>query len=261
MSSGARPPYILEASDPSSGRPATVIFLHGYGDDAQGLPLGLAQQFQFYSKLPYIRWVLPNAPFNAEAMMQAWYLPRALPHTATKPRVPGQAEDDDETEAEDEEGILQIVAAVDKLVQDEIDLRGDGGEPVDAEPAARIIVGGFSQGCAVCLAWSLVGKLRHKVAGVVCLSGYFPLADRIANLRQNDGSRLSSEAEKKKWFYVHGHKDMLVPTRMFRQGKEELAKYVPADAVEGHLYEGMGHSTCSTELRDLLGWLEKVIPP
>ena len=33
-------PYVSEPTDPSSGRPATFIFLHGYGDDAQGTPLG-----------------------------------------------------------------------------------------------------------------------------------------------------------------------------------------------------------------------------
>ena len=33
-------PYICEPTDPSSGRPATFIFLHGYSDDAQGLPMG-----------------------------------------------------------------------------------------------------------------------------------------------------------------------------------------------------------------------------
>jgi predicted esterase len=35
-----KPPYVLEAIDPQAGKPATLIFLHGYGDDAEGLPLG-----------------------------------------------------------------------------------------------------------------------------------------------------------------------------------------------------------------------------
>ena len=34
-------PYVCEPTDQSSGRPATFIFLHGYGDDAEGLPLGM----------------------------------------------------------------------------------------------------------------------------------------------------------------------------------------------------------------------------
>lgn len=38
----AKEPYICEAEDKSSGRAATFIFLHGYGDDAEGLPLGMS---------------------------------------------------------------------------------------------------------------------------------------------------------------------------------------------------------------------------
>jgi predicted esterase len=41
-----KPPYLLEAIDPQAGKPATLIFLHGYGDDAEGLPLG---KFAFQS--------------------------------------------------------------------------------------------------------------------------------------------------------------------------------------------------------------------
>lgn len=33
-------PYILEPTDPAAGRPATIIFLHGFADEAEGLPLG-----------------------------------------------------------------------------------------------------------------------------------------------------------------------------------------------------------------------------
>jgi hypothetical protein len=36
-----KPPYVLDAASPDSGRPATFIFLHGYADDAEGLPLGM----------------------------------------------------------------------------------------------------------------------------------------------------------------------------------------------------------------------------
>ena len=33
-------PYVCEPADQQTGRQATFIFLHGYGDDAEGLPLG-----------------------------------------------------------------------------------------------------------------------------------------------------------------------------------------------------------------------------
>jgi hypothetical protein len=35
-----KPPFILEAADKAAARPATFIFLHGFGDEAEGLPLG-----------------------------------------------------------------------------------------------------------------------------------------------------------------------------------------------------------------------------
>ena len=127
--------------------------------------MGLAQQFQMYKKLTYVRWVLPNAPRDHEAMTRAWYRVKALPN-AQKPEVPGHAEENEHA-PDDEEGILRACDTMDELVQAELDR---GVKP------ARIVVGGFSQGCAVSLVWGQIGKLRNKVGGVLCLSGYFPLA-------------------------------------------------------------------------------------
>lgn len=213
---------------------------------------GLAQQFQFYHKLPYMRWVLPNAPHNPDAGATAWYMPKSLPN-ALKPRVPG-AEEDDESDPDDEQGILKSCDVIDKLVRAEMD-RG-----VLAE---RIVVGGFSQGCAVSLVWGLVGKERNNVVGVVPLSGYFPLGDRIGSIRKERGfsEEPDKESEQKKWFMGHGMRDILVPTRLFTQEKEELAKWVDFDkVVEEHLYENMAHSFVNAELRDMLGWFSKVVP-
>lgn len=249
--SSSRPRYVVPPTvpPPSSDRSATLIFLHGYGDDAEGIPLGLAQQFQFYDKMQYLKWVLPNADHNHEAMTRAWYVPKALPN-AMKPRVPGHEEDEDG--ADDEAGIMKSVDVVDRLVEEEIK---------SGTPAQRILVGGFSQGCAVSLVWGLTGRLRHKVGGMVCLSGYFPLSDQIKRLRKETGTGTeSSETGEKKWFYVHGTRDMLVPTKLYDQGKEELARWVNKDDIEEHLYPGMGHSTGAAELRDLLGFFERVIP-
>jgi len=41
MSREAKSPFVLEPEDQSKGQPATFIFLHGYGDDAEGLPMGV----------------------------------------------------------------------------------------------------------------------------------------------------------------------------------------------------------------------------
>ena len=243
-----KPPFVLKAADQDTGRPATFIFLHGYADDAEGIPLGLAQQFQMHKKLPYLRWLLPNAPRHPEAMTRAWYMPKALPN-AMKPQVPGEAAD--ATDPDDEEGILKTCDKVDDLIQQELDR---GVEP------GRIVVGGFSQGCAVSLVWGQVGKLRDKVGGVVCMSGYFPLAARVASIRTERGIP-EDEQSGCQWFYIHGSADALVPMKLFVQGVEDLNKYVKKDDIEGHVYDGMGHSTNNALLRDLLGFLDRVVAP
>ncbi|KIW17887.1 hypothetical protein PV08_05082 [Exophiala spinifera] len=247
----AKAPYILAptADDSSSERPATLIFLHGYGDDAEGLPLGLAQQFQFYKRMPYLKWILPNADHNHEAMARAWYIPKSLPNVM-KPPIPGH-EEDDEASPDDEPGILKSADIIDELVEQELK---------SGTPAERILVGGFSQGCAVSLVWSLVGRFRHDVGGLVCLSGYLPLKDRIKALQQDRPAASPEGIDKRKWFYVHGTKDMLIPKRLYLQGKEELSRLVGQERIEEHLYEGMGHSMNAAELRDMLGFFERVIP-
>jgi predicted esterase len=53
---------------------------------------------------------------------------------------------------------------------------------------------------------------------------------------------------------------MLVPLKLFVQGNEDLAKWVDKENVDGRVYQGMGHSTNSAELRDMLAFFEKVIP-
>lgn len=187
------------------------------------------------------------------AASTAWYMPKALPN-AVKPRVPG-ANEDDEDNPDDEEGILESCDTVDKLVRAEIE-RG--------VPSDRIVVGGFSQGCAVTLIWGLVGKERDNVAGVVPLSGYFPLASRIGAIRKARGfSETADQAgEKKKWLLAHGNRDALVPTKLFTHQKEELAKWVDYERdVEDHLIEGMAHTFVPAELRAMLRWFSKVVPP
>lgn len=175
-------------------------------------------------------------------------MPKALPNSL-KPRVPG--EEDEEDAPDDEEGILRTCQTMDDLVQGEID-RG--------VPPERIVIGGFSQGCAVSLVWGLIGKNKDKVAGVVPVAGYFPLAGKIGKYRTERGFDEGDKGSAK-WLYVHGSKDMLVPMRLFEQGKAELFKWVRKEDIEDKVYEGMGHSTDNRVLRDLLGFLSKVTPP
>lgn len=61
-------------------------------------------------------------------------------------------------------------------------------------------------------------------------------------------------------FVARGTKDILVPKRYWRICMEKLEDIDVEDAViEGHEYEGLGHSGSGQELRHLRTWLERVI--
>lgn len=239
--------YIVEAAKPESGRPATLIYLHGYSDDAEGLPLGLAQQFQMYERAEYLRWVFPNAPRNPEAATTAWFVPRQLPG-GMLPFVPGRVYETDNDD--DEEGILRSVDRLDQIVEEEL-ARG--------VPPERLLVGGFSQGGVISLVWSMVGRNQYKVAGVMPMCTYFPLGHRIETIRKERGIERPAE-DKRKWYYVHGDKDQIIPPKMFEIGQDLLSKWIDKDNIESRLHERMGHATSASVLRGMLRFFDKVIP-
>ena len=202
-------------------------------------------------KLEHMRWVLPNAPDNRDAQGQAWYVPKAF-SSPMKPRVPGQEDNDLNEDDDDDEGIFWSVDYVDTLIRKEV----EKGTPKD-----RIVVGGFSQGCAISSVWALTGAEREGVAGVVGLSGYLPCSSKIKEKR--NGELLKAE-ERKKFFLIHGTRDILVPKKLFFHMRDTALHYVGEankDDVEEHMYEGLGHSTNGQEIRDLYNWLNMVVPP
>lgn len=242
-----QPPFVVEAAKPDSGHAATIIFLHGYSDDAEGIPLNLARKFQMYNRAEYLRWVLPNAPYNTEAATTAWFVPRRLPNGLV-PFVPGHVRETEEED--DEEGILKSVDTLDKVVDDEL-ARGT--------PPDRLVVGGFSQGCVISLVWSVVGRNRHNVAGVISIGGYFPLAHRLEAIRAERNIQDQAE-EKREWYYVHGRADQIVPYQMYEEGQITLAKWVGKDRIETRLIDGLAHNTNDVILRGMLRFFNRIIP-
>ncbi|KAH6671753.1 putative acyl-protein thioesterase 1 [Halenospora varia] len=190
---------------------ATFIFLHGFGDDAEGW-VNIAQQFHSANKLPYLNWVFPNAPHNHEAMANAWY-----PLTSFSPipvgrsaqsssQDPAESDENDDDEPETESEILKSVEYICSLIDEEVK-RGVS--------LKRIVVGGFSQGCAVSLVTGLASRYGGRIAGVVGLSGYLPHGKQIR--REREGYvRVAREGERAmRMFLGHGTKDMLVPVSLF----------------------------------------------
>lgn len=206
---------------------ATLIVLHGLGADGNDF-VPIANELALEAVGP-VRFVFPHAPvmpvtINNGYRMRAWY------------DILGT----DLVRREDEAGLRSSVAAVEALLAQEKS-RG--------MPAHRIVLAGFSQGCAM----SLMTGLRHRerLAGVIGLSGYLPLAAMTAAER-SEANALTPI------FMAHGRHDNVVPLAR-GQASCELLQGLGYD-VQWHEYP-MAHSVCMEEIADMNAWLLKVLAP
>jgi phospholipase/carboxylesterase len=204
---------------------ASVIVLHGLGADGSDF-VPVAEELDLQAVGP-VRFVLPHAPtrpvtINGGYVMRAWY------------DILGT----DLAKREDEQGLRQSMASVQALVTRERE-RG--------LPASRIVLMGFSQGCAMVL----LAGLRHgeRLAGLVGLSGYLPLAASTAAER----NAVSNDVP---IFLAHGRSDTVIPIDRALASRDVL---VALDyPVEWHEYP-MQHSVCAQEIVDLNRWLLRVL--
>src|ERR1700712_2363391 len=127
---------------------ATVIVLHGLGADGNDF-VPIAQELDLSSVGP-VRFVFPHGPtrpvtINGGHVMRAWY------------DILGS----DIARIEDEAGLRASQAMVEELI---------ANEKARGIPASRIVLAGFSQGCAM----TFMTGLRHgeRLAGLVGLSGF-----------------------------------------------------------------------------------------
>ena len=202
-----------------------VVWLHGLGADGNDF-VPLVRELDL-TGLPGIRFVFPHAntmpvTINGGYVMRSWY-----DIVAT-----------DLTRREDEGGLRASQLQVEALI---------AREKARGIPASRIILAGFSQGCAM----TLQTGLRHpeKLAGMLCLSGYLPLSS-VAGAERSEAS-LGTPI-----FMAHGVQDPVVPfTRA-----EESRKVVEALGyqVEWHAYP-MQHTLCLEEVQDISAWIRKVV--
>jgi phospholipase/carboxylesterase len=199
--------------------------MHGLGADGNDF-VPLVQELD-YTGLPAIRFVFPHAntmpvTINGGYVMRAWY------------DITGA----ELTRREDEAGLRASQRSIEALIAREKE-RGI--------PASKIILAGFSQGCAM----TLQAGLRHpeQLAGMLCLSGYLPLADKTAAER-------TAESLSVPIFMAHGRQDPVVPFARAEQSRDVLKSL--GYQVEWHEYM-MQHSLCIEEVRDINAWLRKVL--
>ena len=218
---------LLDTLDKQTGPDprATVIVLHGLGADGNDL-VPIANELDL-SAAGVVRFVFPHAPvipvtINGGYRMRAWY------------DILGA----DLVQREDEKGLRSSLAQVEALIE---------REKARGIPASRIVLAGFSQGCAMALLTGL--RHRERLAGVVGLSGYLPLAATTAAERHD--ANVSTPI-----FLAHGRMDPVVPLDRAVASRDALLKL--GYPVEWHEYP-MEHSVCMEEIADLNRWLVGVL--
>jgi len=204
---------------------ASFIVLHGLGASGDDF-VPMCEQLDLAAVGP-VRHVLPHAPLrpvtiNSGFVMPAWYDIVALGGPAQ----------------EDEAGLRASQALVEGLIAREV-ARGVS--------ASRIVLAGFSQGCAM----ALLTGLRHaqRLAGIVGLSGYLPLAAKTAAER-------SAANQDTPIFLAHGRFDPMIALPRAQASRDALRAL--GYTVQWHEYP-MEHSVCLPEIADLQRFLLQVL--
>ena len=98
---------------------------------------------------------------------------------------------------------------------------------------------------------ALMTGLRHRerLAGIIAMSGYLPLADQTAAERSAANQDLPI-------FMAHGRRDPVVVMPRATASRDYLLSL--GYPVEWHEY-AMEHSVCQEEIVDMQAWLQKVL--
>ena len=190
-----------------------VIWLHGLGADGHDFEPIVPEL-----ELPEpVRFVFPHAPvrpvtINNGMRMRAWY---DIFQFGGGP--------------EDEAGIR----ASQKIVEDLI----------KAESGKKVVLAGFSQGGAIVLQTAL--RYSGKLAGVMALSTYLPLAAKLAAERNAANGDLPV-------FMAHGRFDNVIPIDRAQKSRQLLTSL--GYKVEWREYP-MPHSVCPEEIGHISAWL------
>jgi phospholipase/carboxylesterase len=216
-------PHIKIETAPNPG--AAVIWLHGLGADGNDFA-GLVPELDLTGLAP-IRFIFPHAPsipvtLNNGYVMPAWYDIKGT-----------QLE-----RIEDDAGIRKSALQLEALIADQV---------AQGIPASRIVLAGFSQGCAMVLHTGL----RHpqKLAGIIALSGYLPLANSVALERTNANQDTPI-------FMAHGTMDPMIVLSRAEASRDALAAL--GCKLQWHTYQ-MPHSVHPREIADIAAFLKSVL--
>ena len=221
---------LLETIEIGTGKnpSASVIWMHGLGADGNDF-VPIVNELDL-SGTPPTRFVFPHAPkrpvtINNGFVMRAWYDISFGDLEGNSRRA-------------DAAGVRESQEQIHALIERELK-RGVA--------ARRIVLAGFSQGGAMALHTGL--RYPEKLAGIMALSTYLPLAESLA---------LEAAAANKATpiFMAHGTFDPVVPLVMGAGSMTFLAGL--GYKVEWKQYP-MQHSVCPEEMEDIGAWLRKTL--
>jgi phospholipase/carboxylesterase len=213
--------------EPLSPATAAVIWLHGLGADGHDF-VPIVPELELPAALA-IRFVFPHAPvrrvtINNGMRMRAWYDILALSGAARQ----------------DEAGIRDSAAILDDYIARQRE-RGIA--------ARSIVIAGFSQGGAI----ALHGALRYpeRLGGIMALSTYLPLQDRLADEAATANRDLPI-------LMCHGTADPVLPLQMGEISRDRLL--AAGYPVEWKAYP-MQHQVSLAEIADISTWLGRQLQP
>ena len=208
---------------------AAIIWMHGLG--ASGDDFAAIVPELDLTGCPAIRFIFPHAPvmpvtLNGGYIMPAWY------------DIFGTELGAGAVRREDATGIVKSQQDIEALIAHEV---ARGIHP------SKIVLAGFSQGCAV----ALHTGLRHpaKLAGIMALSGYLPLASTLA--AERSAANTSTPI-----YMAHGTQDPVVVLSRAEASRDVLAGL--GYNVQWHTYP-MPHSVHPREIADISGFLKVVL--
>ncbi len=225
---------MLEFIEIHSGKnpDAVIIWLHGLGANGHDFE-SIVPELKLPPSLN-VRFIFPHAPaipvtVNGGYVMPAWY--DIAGHgisfaSGTSSQLAG----------EDEQGLRRSQKQIVELIE---------VEKKKGISANRIILAGFSQGGAMTLFAGL--RYPQKLAGLMVLSAYLPLPDKLT-------AEMSEANSKTSVFMAHGRQDGVVPFDGARISKEFLLKR--GVLVEWHEY-AMQHSLHPQEIKDISSWIQE----
>ena len=205
---------------------AAVILLHGLGATGRDFS-GLVSELDL-TGCQDIRFIFPHAPaipvtINGGNSMPAWYDITGL----------------DLVSGQDVAGIQNSELAVLALIAHEVE-RGI--------PVQNIVLAGFSQGAAMSLHTAL--RLPYQLAGIMVLSGYLLLADRLSRERAPANALTPI-------FMGHGQRDTVVLPRRGEEARDALLAL--GYPVQWHSYD-TEHNVTPEEVEDMGAFLRQVLP-